>query len=283
MRLRLAVLSWFLILEAGVQAQTVVPFRLIDGWAIVLEGTLGGDAHQKILIDTGAVPSVINIRVARRLGLAGQVRALSLMNREMQAERVRVPNVQVGCITAESVDMTAVNLERIEQALGTRIDAVIGLDLLSQQNLSIDYRRKELTFGKNAALRASIPFETKEEAGGTYILIPLESNGEKLRMLLDTGTKDLMLFEPRLRGGLQRLQVRGTDSNSNSSGQDSVAVVELQSVYVGPLSWKKRKAFVWAIPQNEVRDFDGMMGPAAFGIQAVAIDFDRRMISFEVQ
>jgi hypothetical protein len=53
------------------QESPVVPFHLVDGWAIVLEGTLGGIPNCKIMIDTGAVPSAINSKFVKQLGLAG--------------------------------------------------------------------------------------------------------------------------------------------------------------------------------------------------------------------
>ncbi len=282
MRLRFAVLIWCLILGPVARSQTVVPFRLIDGWAIVLEGTLAGKQHQKMLIDTGAAPSAINIRAARRLGLSGPVQKLSLMNRAMNVEKVRVTDVQVGTVAAAALDMVAMDLASIELALGTRIDAVIGLDLLSRKNFSLDYRRKELDFFGNASLAGSIPFETREEAGGTYVLITLQGNGERLQMLLDTGTRDMMLFKRRLRGGLQQLPVQGKDFNLNAGGRDSIAVVEVPGVNLGPFAWKKQKAYVWDTLPDQLRDFDGMIGPAALDAQVVAFDFDRRVISLEI-
>jgi hypothetical protein len=42
-------------------------------------------------------------------------------------------------------------------------------------------------------------------------------------MLLDTGTNDIMLFKPCLRGGLQQLPVQGKDFNRNAGGRDSLA------------------------------------------------------------
>ena len=77
MRLRFAVLIWCpiiwcLMLEPVARSQTVVPFRLIDGWAIVLEGTLAGTQHPKMLIDTGAVPSAIRGVSISRESLRGR-------------------------------------------------------------------------------------------------------------------------------------------------------------------------------------------------------------------
>ena len=282
MRLRIVVLSLFGVLNLGAAAQTVVPFRLIDGWAIVLEGTLAGRPRQKMLIDTGAVPSVINLRLARQLGLSGPTQDFSLINKAINVERVTIKGVQVGIIAVEALEMVAVDLEAIERALNTRIDAVIGLDVLSRQNFRLDYGRKELVFLKDAVTASAIPFEIMREAGGAYILIPLKSNGETLRMLLDTGTKDIMLFKGRLAVGLQQIRVRGKDTNVNPGGQDSLDAVELESTELGPFAWKTRKAYLWAIPQQQLHDFDGMMGPAAFDIQVIAFDFDRHMISLKI-
>src|SRR4029077_11269448 len=101
MRLGNAVLTLCFSLGSAAQEPAAVPFHLIDGWAIVLEGTLGGVPHQKMLIDTVALPRAINIRVARQLELSGSLQKLSLMNRAVGVERLRVPGVRVGPVAAE--------------------------------------------------------------------------------------------------------------------------------------------------------------------------------------
>jgi hypothetical protein len=53
-------------------------------------------------------------------------------------------------------------------------------------------------------------------------------------------------------------------------------------VNLGRFSWKKRKAFVWDALPDQIRDFDGMIGPAALSAQGVAFDFDRRVVSLEI-
>jgi predicted aspartyl protease len=283
MKFTAVVLSLWFTLGSAAQQPGQVPFRLIDGWAIVLEGTLGGVPHRRMLIDTGAVPSAINITLARQLGLSGPPSELSLMNRSIRAERVHVSEVRLGPVAVKSQEMVAMDLGRIERALGTRIDAVIGLDLLAKQNFSLDYRRKRVDFGKSASVIGAVAFETKHEAGGTYILIPLESGGEKLDVLLDTGTRDLMLFEGRLRGSLRQLRTRAREFTLNAGGQDRITEVEMQSVNVGQLCRRKQKAYVWATPEDQLRSFDGLLGPAAFGAAVVGFDFDRHLISVETR
>ena len=283
MKFEVVVMVLFLSLVSEAQERVEVSFQLIDGWAMVLDGTLGGLHHQKMLIDTGAVPSAINIRVVKRLGLLGSVQELSLMNRSIKVERVCVPGVQLGEVAVEALDMVAMDLGRIEQALATRIDAVVGLDLLARRNFSLDYRRKKLVFDTDTDAAGAIVFQMKNEAGGTYILIPLESGGEKLQMLLDTGTKDLMLFQRRLRGSLKQLHIHARDFNLNAGGKDTLAEVELQSVNVGPISRHKQKAYIWTTPGDNLRNFDGLLGPTALGATGVAFDFERHRVSFEIR
>jgi hypothetical protein len=124
---------------------------------------------------------------------------------------------------------------------------------------------------------------TLDAAGGTYILIPLSSGGEELQVLLDSGTKDLMLFQRRLAGSLKQLHIQVQTFNLNVGGKDAVAEVEIPSVNLGPMSRHKQKAYVWTTPERNLRNFDGLLGPTALGATAVAFDFDRHLVSFETR
>jgi hypothetical protein len=276
----LSALTLWLVLGTAAEERVALSFELVDGWAILLEGTLGGIPHQRLLLDTAAVPSAINIRIARRLKLDGPVQKLSLMNRVMAVERIKVPDVRVGAISVEGFEMVALDLSRIEQALGTTVDAVIGLDLLGKSNFSLDYRHKELIFDSHVVSEQATPFEIGQEAGGTYILIPLESGGQRLKMLVDTGTKDLMLFTRRLRGPLKQLRARGRSFNLNAGGGDRLLEVEMPRINVGPSSYCKRQAYLWNVPEDNFRPFDGLLGPRALGVALVSFDFDRHLVSF---
>ena len=265
------------------QESPAVPFHLIDGWAVLVPGALGGISDCKIMIDTGAVPSVINSKLAMQLGLAGSFEKLSVMNRSVEARKLRVPEVRIGPVSVEALDMVAVDLKRIEERLETRIDAIIGLDFLAGRNFRLDYRHKKLVFDNkiDVGSASAIAFEMCHEAGGTYILIPLKSGSQQLQVLLDTGTKDLTLFDRHLGGMLERLRVLGKDFNVTAAGRDPLFAVEMDSVNVGPIFRRKLKAFVLTTPEEHMQAFDGVLGPAAIGASAVAFDFDRHIVSFE--
>jgi len=281
----MVILALSLTPSLAAQESPVVPFHLVDGWAIVLEGTLAGIPRCKIMIDTGAVPSAINSKLAMQLGLAGSFEKLSALNRSVDAQRLRVHELRIGPVSVEALDMLAVDLVRIEQRLGTRIDAIVGLDFLASRNFRLDYRHKKLVFDSKEDLdgASATPFEIRHEAGGTYILIPLKSGRQQLQILLDTGTKDLTLFDGRLGGMRRHLRALGKDFNITAGGRDPLAVVEMESVNVGPVSRGKQKAFVLATSEEDIRGFDGIVGPVALGASVVAFDFDRHIVSFRTR
>ena len=261
------------------QKQTDLPFRLVDGWAVVVKGTIGSEPSRTILIDTGAVPSAISKEMAKKMGLLGTAEQISVMNRPIDVERVRVPKIQVGPVAADAFEMVAADLRAIEQALHTRLDAVIGLDLLAKENFTIDYQNKKLSFGIGVQSADSVTFQLKHAAGGTYVLVPMESGGEKFQMLLDTGTKDITLFRPRLKGSLQQIPLASEDVTVNAGGSSRINKVVIPLLQFGAISRRKQDAYVWTTPEAELRDFDGMLGPTALGAIAVEFDFDRNIIA----
>jgi Aspartyl protease len=92
------------------QKQTDLPFRLVDGWAVVVKGTIGSEPSRTILIDTGAVPSAISKEMAKKMGLLGTAEQVSVMNRPIDVERVRVPRIQVGPVAADAFEMVVVTV-----------------------------------------------------------------------------------------------------------------------------------------------------------------------------
>jgi hypothetical protein len=183
--------------SAAGQQPNEIPFQLVDDWAVVVRGTVGGIPGREILIDTGAVPSLVSNSMAKKMGLDGGEGQVSAMNRRIDIKRVQVPEVQIGPVTAGALNMVAADLTQIEHSLHVRIDAVIGLDLLAKENFTIDYRHKRLRFGVEPRGKSLVPFEIKHAFGGAYLLVSMETEGERLQMLFDTGTNGITLLRPR--------------------------------------------------------------------------------------
>jgi len=132
-------------LASAPKGLTEVRFELYLGYTIVAKGSMGELLKLNFIIDTGAVPSVLDERVARTLGLKGTLDAVSVFSKDVRTEVIVVPTIELGPVRAESIRLLAQDLRFIENGLGLRIDAIIGLDVLGGHDFSIDYQSKRIT------------------------------------------------------------------------------------------------------------------------------------------
>lgn len=93
----------------------------------------------------------------------------------------------------------------------------------------------------------------------------------------------MTLFDRRVTGMLRRLPILGSDFNVAVGGRDALVAVEIDSIIVGQILLRKQKAYVLRTPEENLRSFDGVLGPAALGASAVGFDFDRHTVSFETR
>src|SRR4051812_17692228 len=168
-----AMLSVTLARGAGIPGE--IPFKLAQGFGIVVQGGVGPLTNLNFLVDTGAVPSVLSERVASRIGITG-VSGSSfslLLHKNLQAQYVTVDEVRFGWTRAIGLPMVVVDLARFEGLLGIRIDAVIGLDILGRQNFSIDYKHRRITPGLSGSAGHVMPVEILTSSGAPYWVLPI--------------------------------------------------------------------------------------------------------------
>lgn len=254
-----------------------IPFKLYRGYAIVVQGSVGPLEKLNLLVDTGAVPSVIDQRIAKRLKLAATVERLTVFSQDVQARRVVVPEVRVGPVTATSVTALLQDLSFIEQGLGVHVDAMVGLDVLGRTSFSIDYEAGKLAFGPVD------PSETPNalQVGPGYVYLTLYVQERPIHLVVDTGTKDLILFEARVRDRLNGLQAQGTKTSSNLGGDVRLRQVNLPEARLGSTPLGSLNAFLLDSPAQGAPGFDGLLGVRSLGLTRLAFDFERQTISWE--
>lgn len=261
---------------AGSERPREVPFKLYRGYTIVVRGEIGELRNLHLLVDTGALPSVIDRRIARKLGLSGPTERLSVSGQIVAVERVVLPEVRLGPIRAKSASVLVSDLSFIEEGLRVRIDGMVGLDILGKQSFSIDYGAKKLRFGPVNISEPGVVFE----AGLPYVVVVLREQDSAIRLLVDTGTNHLILFDQKVRPRLRRFRTRGTRSLSNISGSITLQQVELADPRLGDLRLPGRLALVLDTPSAGIRNFDGLLGVTALGVKRVGFDFERRVFSW---
>ena len=159
---------------------TEIPFTLYGGYLIVVEGRIGNLDHQNLLFDTGTSPSMIDRAVSAKLGLQGATSGIALFNKSVSGERVILPQLEVGPLQRRSLQVMVTDFSKISASVGTRVDAVIGLDVMGATSFTIDYQKHKIYF-RSTQERHSAPFTP----GPRFITVDLKTGGRQLRLLLD--------------------------------------------------------------------------------------------------
>jgi hypothetical protein len=127
--------------EAGPRQamEGTVSFDLYHGYLIVARGSAGPLKGLTFLLDTGASPTVLDPRLARKLHLEQFPASISVLGGSVQAEMAIVPSLNFGPMQRDNISVLIEDLSFLQKALPVRVDGVIGLDVLGQSAFVIDY------------------------------------------------------------------------------------------------------------------------------------------------
>lgn len=261
--------------SAGVE----VPFKLYRDYLIVVHGSLGELEGLNFLVDTGVNPTEVDDRIARKFPSLGKIHTLGLLDQEADVRQVLLPRLQLGPILAKSVPAVIQDLSPLKQAAGVRIDAVVGLDVLSLSSFSIDYRTKKILFGPIDSSGSAVPFDT----GPPIVTVELTVKGDPVRLLVDTGAADLVLFHCHLHGRLRQLPVSGmTQFRVNGANKESGLVeVWLPETRLATTDLGLQRGLEAVGNANCSRSFDGVVGMRSLGLKWVAFDFEHGRFSWK--
>jgi Aspartyl protease len=255
---------------------TKLPFHLSWGYLVVVEGSIGKIQKLNFLVDTGAYPSVVDQRIALNLGLAEQPARVNLSNQTVQTRTVVLPSLELGPIRVTSLPVLTQDLSFFQKNLAYKVDAILGLDVLRKSSFTINYRTKEILFGPIENFSFSTPFETDTP----IVTIPMESQDRHLRVVIDTGGPDVMLFQSRLPSstGFQPL---GTEIARDAGGQFQRRKVRIPQLYLGRENIGSQIAFVTDDRKDDGDDFDGVLGVRGAQLWKIAFDFEQRRFCWE--
>ena len=244
-----------------------VRFELYRDSLIVIPGAIGDLRGLNFLIDTGTDPTVLDKRVADRLHSKLEVVGLETIHRKVAAGRTIVPNVDLGPVSVRDVTVVVQDLSFLEKGLGCRIDALIGLDVLSSTSFIIDYRARAISFGDSQVGGPTVTFARTLP----FVKIAMVLNGRPVELLLDTAASSLMLFrthwpDPPNRGRIQY--------STNLAGDLPRVPMTLNTLTLGPLKLRGQSAFLVEGSQDVQREFDGLFNPALLGLKQVSFDFE---------
>ncbi len=264
----------------GVSSRVTIPFKLYQGYLIVVQGSLGTLNHLNFLIDTGVTPSKVDFRIASKLGLtATKLHKVALFNQRMDVEEVVLPSLQLGPMRTESLLGMVMDLSSFERILGVRIDASIGFDVLSRSSFSIDYKSKKIVFGPIEPSPLSVPFET----GPPVLTVEVRVQDEPVHLRVDTGASELVLFNCQLTSRVRQLQTASIKRSfvNAAGGEIGLEVVHLPGLHLGSAEFELQAAMESDDNADCDLPFDGVVGVRCLGLQWVAFDFEHRRLSWK--
>jgi hypothetical protein len=116
-----------------------IPIEM-NGNHVLLQGRVNGSAPLWFTLDTGAARSVVNIRLARELGLQLTGKGFA-QGAGGLAESARLSGITFSLPGAEikNLDVMALALESIEATAGRSMDVIIGAELFHRYVVEVDY------------------------------------------------------------------------------------------------------------------------------------------------
>ena len=262
--------------ESRAQVAVTVPFRLYWGYLVVVEASIGNIRKLSFLVDTGAYPSVIDQKIAHRLGLAEQPARVNLSKNSVETRLVVLPSLILGPIRADSLRVLSEDLSFFQKTVGHKVDGIVGLDVLRKCSFTINYRTKEMLFGPVESLTFSAPFDTDTP----LVTIRMGFQNQQLRLVVDTGDPELVLFQSRMPAATG-LQALGTEEVTDVSGTFQRRKVRIPEVYLGQEPIGAQVGFVVDDRKDDGDNFDGILGVKGPQFWKIALDFEHRRFSWE--
>jgi hypothetical protein len=253
------------------------PIRLYGNYLLIAEGSIGNLHKLNFLLDTGACPSIVDQKIAHDLKLAEQPVRVNLWNKSVRTRQVVIPSLGLGPVLVESLPVLAEDLSFLQKALGFKVHAIVGLDVLRKSSFTINYRTKEILFGFPENLTYSVPFETDTPV----VTVRIGFQDRRLRVVVDSGGPDLTLFRSRMLDSIG-LPVLGTETVADAGGAFQRTKVRIPELYIGKEAVGAQTAFVVDDRKDEGDDFDGVLGIRGLQFWKVAFDFKNRRFSWEL-
>lgn len=251
-----------------------VPFELYQHHLIVTKGSIGRLNNVSLLIDTGTIPSVVDERIARKLRLKTESATLVAFGQQVSVQSAVLDGFRIGALQSGPVPVGVGDLSYLQ---GVRIDAIVGLDVLGRASLGIDYKTRRLSFGPVGREDSVAPLEVV----WPFVTVRMTIAGQPVRVLVDTGSSDLVLFKTRMPAALADAPWRGDKTVQYASGPAHLRRLDLRQASLGAHVWDKLRA--WAldrVPQGYPSSIDGVLGVRALGCQRVAFDFERNELGW---
>jgi predicted aspartyl protease len=262
--------------EKQALAKTEIPFELYNDNLIIVKATIGPIKNVNMILDTGTSPTAITKEIADRLKLRGETESLETLNGAIQTQSLVLPRIQIGPLQARSLRVVVQDLSFMEQGLGISLGGIVGLDILSTNSFTIDYPKRKIAFGPIVPSEKTVHFETRVP----FLTVKAEINGQKVRLLVDSGTGGLLVYRNRLQTTKEQLRLDPNTSITSTGGMTHLRWLRA-AVSIGGDNLGARNVAIADGGADRPNDFDGLLGFAKMGFRKVSFDFENGLFGWE--
>jgi predicted aspartyl protease len=165
------------------------PFDLVEN-QVVAGITIGGRGPFACLLDTAVAPSVVDLALARELGLTvrddapGEAAGQGSEGASFYASEL--PDVRLGDLEVGDVEAVAFDLSRLGSKLNQPLHAILGQSFFEGRVVQLDYPNRRVRFdpqGFERGVRADI-----EGAADLTPVVTVQVNAASVPVVLDTGS-----------------------------------------------------------------------------------------------
>jgi hypothetical protein len=248
-------------------------FELVSNFEVVVQGQIGELDGLRFILDTGSSSSVIDRRVADRMQLHRHPGKVFHFDRTLAVEWADVPDVVIGPLRVAGSSMMVAKLAEISE-FADGADGIIGLDVLSRaRKISIDYERRRISFEFDAECGS-------QSSAVKAVIVTVAIQGVPMRLWVDTGMRDMMLYKDRLSSSLPHLRTEGEPMDA-LIGRMRATRVNLPGVQVFPPEAATPVFLIEGPGKTDIGGIDGYVGPTSLHAKQLELDFAAKTLRWQ--
>lgn len=245
-------------LTAG-NTPTGVSFVLDGKGGVIVPVTVGALRDLHFLLDTGATRSVVSETVAQQLSLraAARTEVVTTTGASMAVVAALPPT----CLATQCMDNAlAIVTPKDELEFGAgKLDGILGGDILSLGDFTIDYKRRRFEWGGGTDERRRedrLPISVED---GRAIVTAPQAAGLSLRLVADSGADAFILFDSQVVRTLSTSSGLNRFALQTLAGTSRAEPVLIPVLRVGGVTWRDEIAMVVPRPAGYPQTIDGVM------------------------
>jgi len=261
----------------------VVPVDVSRG-EVVAHVRICGKGPFTVLLDTGTAPSVIDLTVARQLGImtkaTGQAGSGGGTGKS-QIYVANLPDLELNGYRLTGVNSLALDLSGLSRKFGQHLDGVLGDSVFDGRVVQFDYPGRVARFFRNDPQSSGVKLHFIH-SGNEVHLKGVRVNQQAIVANLDTGSNADFQLTPR---GIRRLHLGSVaaraklkgDAGFNGNYQSRLG--KLTSVDIGPYHQSSPDVTYW-LPGtgHDDQEFDMNVGNAFWRAYVVTIDYVHHVV-----